>query len=612
MAKDKKSKVQEAKETVDKKQKEANIENDITKLPNGKGSKSTGSGTTTSSTKATGGFIPSGTKPSGSSTPTVSPEQQAVVDAIGSFEKELEAERKDTEAYNQQKAEEKGFDTKKGRSEAYQSLSTVKKEKDRAKENLDKVISENETISKNKAIGDTYKNALKANKKAKKEANKIYDNHSKDLSAQEKELEGKTKGLDRTNVEGELAETNGELETYLKMAKEDLSKNVEGFNDSEWLARFDDLSKRETELTEKRDVLLQQLKDLDSLDKIKGELADWKEQQKAFTADNLNVLMEWANTTGTDDDKARASTIKSLMDVISKADEDGVITDEELDGIEKIGNECDRLIKEEMENNPEIRAAQDAYDSADAKFSYFLFDQIKSIAVLLVGLSVGNAQMVYSALDNFNKQIADAEAGYNTDTIKAFSNNNVKNITGQSDAEYIVTTEILPELKKQKAFQDLSEREKEVSVRALEKAFEEYRRYATKGGGDDFRAWFTAQTANGNGSGWASVITTLIQAGALNWDAIIKAFGSGSQQPKPKGGPVSFNLGTQGATNELMASILKNQSDEITSKQSTPQVTRDKQNTVVNSLASKIPQQPSAPQNGPVQARSNSRWNAIG
>lgn len=614
----KKDKVEQAKEAVDKKQKEAALDNDITAMPglgggSGKGNNASSSTQPTGNKTGTTGGSTGGNK-------SVSKEQQNVIDAISNFEKELEQERKDTEAYNQRKAEENDFDTKKGRSEYYQSLETIGKEKDRAEDRLNKAIDNNSIIGENKALKAMYQNALKSNKKTGKEAGKILESQQKEynsklgeLSGKEKELLEKANGLDRTNIEGELAETNSQLEHYLVLAREDLAKNEEGLVGDAWIEKLDELNQREAELTEKRDTLLKQLNDLDSLDAVQGEISDLKEQQKAFTSDNIDVLLEWADKSGTDDDKARAATIRGLRDAIYKADEDGFINDEEKEQLNALIKNCDKLIKEEMESDPDINDAQNAYDSAKAKYSYFLFDQIKAIAVLMIGLSQGNASMIYSALDNFNKSIADAESKYNTDTIAALSSNNIKNITEQSDAEYVVTTEIVPELKKQKAFQDLSAREKEISVRALENAFEEYRRYAKNGGGDDFRAWFTAQTANGNSSGWASVITTLIQAGALNWDAIIKAFGGGTTpQPKTKGGPVSFNLGTQGQTNEAMQNILKSLSDEAVAKSSTPQVTKDKQATVVNSLASKIPQQPSAPQNGPVQARSNSRWNAIG
>ena len=602
MAKDKKT----AQDIVDKQQKDTNLEHDVTTLPglSGKGSASTGgkassntsSGNGTSGNGKTVGTNNSGKGSSGSSGnsgSTVSNEKTPVSDAIDKFEKELIQDRKDTEAYNERKADENDFDTKKGRSEYYQSLETIKKEKDRAKEKLDEAIGNNSIVGDNKALRETYKNALKAGKKAGKETDKLlkseesqYNDTVAPLKKQQKDLEGKTKGLDRTNIEGELAETNGELNTYLVMAKEDLRKNVEGLDDQAWLQKFDELEQREKELNEKRDILINQLKDFESLDQLNGEIGELAEQQKAFTSDNVDVLLNWAETSGSDDDKARAATIRSLQDAIFKADEDGIINEEERKQINELIKNCDKIISKEMEADPAIKDAQDAYDSAKAKFSYYLFDQIKSIAVLLIGLSQGNAQMVYSALDNFNKSIAEAESKYNTDTIAAFSNNNVKNLTGDADAEYIVRTQVLPELKKQDAFMNLSEKEKEISVRALEKAFEEYRRYASNGGGDDFRVWFTAQTANG-GSGWASVISSLIQAGALNWDSIVKAFGS-TQTPTPsKKSPVSFNLGTQGQTNDLMASILKSQSDEITAKQSTPQVAKDKQNTVNQVLASR-------------------------
>lgn len=613
--------VEESKERVDKQQEEAKLDNDIYSLNTlNKGGNGGTSTTTTKSNGGTSSGSSSGTKGGSTASSGTTPEQKAVLDAIGKFEQELEIEKEEADKYNQENAEKYGFNTKNGNSEYYQDFSTIKRDKDDAEKELEKAKSNNKVISENRLLKDMYSNALKAGKQSEKEVEKVlksqnkeYKSKEKELTKQQKEAQKKADGLHLENIDGELDANNWTL-SVLQKAKEDLEKTNEGAPSPDFQAKMEDIARQEAELTEKNNVLLGQLKDLESLDSVSKELEELKEQQKAYTSENIDVLLEWAEKSGSDNDKARAATIKSLRDTILKADEDGIISEDEAVQLKDLMKQCDDLIEAEEKSDKNIVEAQNTYDSARAKFSYFLFDQIKAIAAFIVGLSVGSPQMVYSALDMFNQKIANAEAKYRTDTIEAFSNNNIKNLTGKSDAEYVIRKEIVPELKKQKAFQDLSEREKEISVRALEKAFEEYRRYANKGGGDDFRAWFTSQTATGNGSGWASVITTLIQAGALNWDAIMKAFGSNnnSSQPKTKGGPVSFNLGTQGQTNELMQKLLQSQSDELASKHSTPQVSRDKQGTVINSLASKIPQQPAAPQNGPVQARNNSRWNAIG
>ena len=540
---------------------------------------------------------------------------------MDNFKNELKDSRETTRAYNKAKAEENNFDTTKGRSEYYQDLSTIKKEKDRAEEALEKAKNNSKIYTENKALKDVYQNALKSDKKAKKETEKLVKSGSKVLSNKEKELNkelegfGDAKDLDRTNIEGELAEVNGHLNVFLTQAKEDLAKNVDGLENPEWMQRFDDLSKQEAELIEKRSALLEQLGQLDNIDEdrltqLKGEINDVKEQQKSLTSDNLDVLMSWVDKNGSEDDKARAATIKGLMDAVKKADEDGVLTEDEAAQITQLGKECDRLIKEEMENNPEIRDAQDTYDSTKAKFSYFLFDQIKSIAVLLVGLSTGNASMIYSALDNFNKQISDAEAKYNTDTISALSNNNVKDIMGQADAQY-VREQLVPELEKQKAYMQLDQEQKANSIIALEKAFEEFRRYVNRGGNEDFRAWFTAQTQSGNASGWAAVVMQLISAGALNWDIVNKVFSGGTSNGNnglgdtiingaKKKDPISFNIDTKGRTNKLMQNILKAGNDELIGKISTPAAAKDKQNTVNNVLASKLNAR-GAPQGQPLQ-----------
>lgn len=594
MAKNKKTNVEQAKEVVNNQQKEARLENDITKLPSGKGGQGSGSG---SSSGGNGGKKVVGVTPTnGSQTESREYIDPSLSAALDSFKKELKENGEITANYNKVKAEGYGVNTENGNSQFYQSLSTIKKEKDEAEEELEKAKSDNKTLSENRLLKDSYEKALKAGKKSDKEVNKLYKSKEKGLKKQEKQLAKDTKGLYRENIEGELDETNKGL-VDIDVAKLELEKSDEWISNTEnpeLQERMKSLSEQQMELTNKRTQLLGQLESLDSLDSVRNELEELKEQQKVLTSSNIDALVEWANTSGTDDDKARAATIKGLRDSILKADEDGQITEEEANGIKALMEKCDDLIENEEKTDKNIIDAQKKYDSAKAKFSYYLFDQIKSIAAFLVGLSVGSPQMVYSALDMFNKQIADSEANYRTNTIAAFSNNNIKAITGKSDAQYTME-QLLPELEKQKAFMQLDQEQKANSVIALEKAFEEFRRYVNRGGNEDFRAWFTAQTQSGNASGWAAVVMQLISAGALNWDIINKVFNGGGGSSgvgdaiingTKKKGPVSLN--TKGRTNQIMQNILQSANDELIGKMSTPAATRDKQATVNNVLASKV------------------------
>ena len=127
MAKDKKSKVQEAKDAVDKLRTEANMENDITKLPPlGGGKKSEGS-TSAETTSASGNKKTDGVKPSGktsgsdsksngntsggSSTPKST---SAIRAAIDSFITSKDDNAKAVDQYNKDKAEQLGIDSDRG------------------------------------------------------------------------------------------------------------------------------------------------------------------------------------------------------------------------------------------------------------------------------------------------------------------------------------------------------------------------------------------------------------------------------------------------------------------------------------------------------------------
>ena len=72
----------------------------------------------------------------------------------------------------------------------------------------------------------------------------------------------------------------------------------------------------------------------------------------------------------------------------------------------------DDIGKNERSLDPNITDAEERLENAKARRGYFIMDQIKSWIVFIMSMETGNPQMAYSALEMFNKKIADSEAGY--------------------------------------------------------------------------------------------------------------------------------------------------------------------------------------------------------
>ena len=613
MAKNK-NKTEEAKETVKKEQVEARIENDITKLPekgNGSSNKGVSNGGNNGGKKKPTTVMPT----SGSNTldRVTKSANESIAEKLQDFRNELNENQKVIDTKNKDEAARRGIDDK-GDSQYYLSLKTLRDEKNQAEEELDEAIKNNKTISENKSLKDTYQKALNANKNVQKEIKKQDKAFGKRLKGLEKEkakLEKDYKGKSAEELEMSLKEANEEI-AGSQYALQEFQKSKEwtdNVGDPTLQKKMKDLAEQQAQATQKRDELLSQFRTAEEFEanigKINDQIYELKDQQLMLTSDGINNFLEWAEQSGTDDDKAKAKILRSLQDDILKADEDGTITDEEKENILQLMQGCEDAIKNEKNSDPTVVAAQKKYDSARNKYMYYLFDQIKSIAVLLVGLSTGSAQMIYSALDNFNKQIADEEAAFKTDTIRAFSNNNVKGITGQSDSQYIMETQVLPELKKNQIFKQMSSEDQALVVEQFEKAFKEYKRFMDNEGGLDFAAWFNRQTAKGND--WASIINSLIEFGALNQDSLNSLFdsfikGSSNGGNANNGNKKTSMLNLPGKTNSIIQNVLSSTAEqEVADAQENVDRLRSMQSDVVNALAQRTQPKGPIPQGKPVE-----------
>lgn len=502
-------------------------------------------------------------------------------DIIGNHKETVESYSADTNKKTSLLGKQKNFDTNKGRTQdGYIGFASLNRDKKRAKRELEKAELGNERLQQYLDIKSQYEDAVK-----QLEQNKNNGASYQELDGQLAELNGAIAGCDAAIAE-------------IKQSEE----WINGTDNPELKQKLQAISDNQAQLSAERQIIFEQIKKQEPYEELMLKVVNLAQRQLEVTKEGISALGQWTAEGGYNKDaQYKLKIAEAMTSKIDKIFEDGQISEEEQNKLGEIFDGIDTLIEEERDSDPAIREAQDEYDSAKSKFSYYLFDQIKSLLVLLVGLSTGNAQMVYSAMDMYNKKIADAEAEYTTDEIKAFSNNNMKEITGSADAQYSME-QILPALEQNKVFKQLDANDKAMAVEALYQAFQEYKNYSNE---MDFAAWFTTQ--QDNGSGWAGVIKTLIQAGALNADTLGTMFKNMFTSQSNDGG-VSYNLDTKGKTDSIIDSVLKGMESENAMAQVDPKVIRDKQGTVQNVLASRMGGQGAAPQGGGTAQPVNSSW----
>lgn len=493
------------------------------------------------------------------------------------YGKAVEANRKDTNRRTSMLGGQKGFDTERGRTrDGYIGFSTLNRDKKRAKRELEKAELNNERIQQYLEIKRQGEDAVR---------------QLKDTGVSSQELEGQI-----NEIESQIAGCDAAID---EIKKSDVW--AKGTDNPMLKKKLQSIGDSQAKLAVQREALREQLGKQQTYESLVPQIGELAQRQLAVTKEGIEALGQMTREGKYNRDaRYKLKIAESMTKEIDRIFGDGRVSDEEQEKLGKIFNGIDTLIEEERDSDPAVREAQDEYDSAKSKFSYYLFDQIKSLMVLLVGLSTGNAQMVYSAMDTYNRKIADAEAGYTTSEINAFSNNNMKEITGGADAQYGLE-QLLPVLEQNKDFQLLESNEKALVVDALYKAFQRYKEYSGEG---DFATWYATQLENGNG--WAGIVRTLLQTGALNYEKfspmLRKFFGI------PEGPGVSYNIDTKGKTGSIIDSVLKGMESENATAQVDPKVVRDKQGAVQNALASRLGGQGAAPQGGGTAQPVNSSW----
>lgn len=535
---------------------------------NGSGSGSNNSNSGTGNGNGNGG----GSKTGGSSTSTS--EKKVSAD----WEKKADAKQAVADKHTEEQSSKKGIDAERGKNEVnYISLGTLKRDKDNAELAYDRAVDENKR----------YQELMDSRKKAKGLAKAI--------------TSGLKKGYDQPKYTQEDVEK----------AKQDAAGYFSSFDGLGWTENDKDFQKQKQAVQKQVADMEENVKRGEEFKNTLNDFQDLMAKQGKLLGWQIDEYGKWAEKGGTPDNKYQAEAAMGLFAKLNQIYEDGQITEDEVNDIESIYKSIDTLAEEELRADQKVQDAKERYDSASAKYSYYLFDQIRAWAIFAIGLSTGNAQMVYSAMDQFNKRIADSEASFAENRMNAFSNNDVKETTGDSDVAYAMKM-IAPEIEKAIADGHLEANKKAWAMEGLEQAFEEYQRYTSTPGHGDFAAWYTMQEANGND--WFSIVKALVGAGALNWDSLRAWFTGGKEAPKPNGKDTGMNtqqapdlngiLGNGGKFTEMAKGVMDNakkQSEET-------KIARDKASVVGNALASRMGGQASAPQGTGNAAPVNTSW----
>ena len=552
-----------------------------------------GSGTGSGSGTGTGGSgtgSGTGTKYDPSSTKNLA--ENIMNNAISGYNDTVKGNAAKVLSKTEKDAQKRQFDTKKGHTgDRYIDFGTLNKEKKLAERGLREAEAANPRLQEYKDKLEQY-NLL--SDKIKKGAK---DGSGEILPEEEK------KKLQAVN------ERITFLESSIYSMANPLMKDAP-FSNPEDEKKWNKLNDELADLSGQKAVIQDRINRGESFQELVKPLIGFTQDFRKLLGAEIDEFGKWSIKDGSDVNRYQSEVAKGIYTKIDQILEDGKVTPEEARAIGNLNKEIGKLIDEERMKDPEIMDAEDRVKSASAKQGYFLFDQIKAWAVLLVGLSQGNASMVYSAMDMFNKKIADAEAGYTADEIKAFSNNNVKDITGSADAQYDLE-QLRAELEKNKTFKEMSEADKVIAVNQLKLAFDAYQSYVKGGGKEDFAVWFSTQQENGNG--WGGLINKLISAGALNSDVIKNLiFPDTTEKPtsttKPKNGKdIGYNLNMSGNTQKLAQNILGAVKTEAKKGQQTKKL-RDVQNTVNTAVASRMGGQGASPQGVGNAAPVNTSW----
>ena len=190
-----------------------------------------------------------------------------------------------------------------------------------------------------------------------------------------------------------------------------------------------------------------------------------------------------------------------------------LLNDENIGKVMDTMKKLDDIVKHQDNYDADSRYARDARLSAYNKFMFDLFDRMKSDFVFIAAMESGRPEVVRSALDDFNYRLEMAENKRQTDKFGAYTENRLRDITGNNIAEFKKITEVEPALAQLEGQIDLESRKGRAQMKSLIDAWKAYQeQMSTLQEADkvSFANWIRQNMNAGNGSVAAQIINALL------------------------------------------------------------------------------------------------------
>ena len=345
------------------------------------------------------------------------------------------------------------------------------------------------------------------------------------------------------------------------------------------------------------------------------EIQDNLKNRLNIASGELSNIAETVNSTGNKDFIEALNNINAAIEMFNQQG----LNIQDPKTAKQLGAFVDRLddiIKHQDKYDLDTRYANDMKSSAVNRLLFDIFDEVKTAFVFIAAIESGNPQLIRSSIDVYNNKIQQAEADYKVGQIKGLEENKVRELTGQSIADFFTTSQAKPQLDmlREQLHIQTAEQEQEL-MKGLEKSFEEFNRYknANPGKATDFSAWVLDRSNKGN------PLSMLISASLQNPDAVksilqglYSAFTNMGKTNSDRNEKTDIiSLGSKGKSDKWIDNALSKanakkaekteeaENNEEETPQLDPALMLDMQNTVSQALASRAaPPQAGAPQAG--------------
>lgn len=466
-------------------------------------------------------------------------------------------------------------------------------------------------------------------KKYEEALNKLQSDFDKSVSKADKLIIKSTiAGIknDKNKIDGQIQDLKNQL------SEEDKKNYLEAFSEEQRI-KFDELNASKAELDEKLGYMMKTLKgDIDlfsdvNADPTKRDAALQNLQkyvpdvlqnlQNRINVSNgkLETMRDTINNSGNKDFIEAFNNIEAAINMFNQQGLD--IQDPKT--MQELGSFVDRLdniIKHQDKYDLDTRYANDMKSSAVNRLLFDIFDEVKSAFVFIAAIESGNPQLIRSSIDVYNNKLQQAEADYKVGQVKGLEENKVRELTGQSIADFFTTSQAKPQLDmlREQLHIQTAEQESEL-MKGLERSFEEFNKYkaANPEKATDFSAWVLDRSNKGN------PLSMLISASLQNPDAVksilqglYSAFTNMGKTNSDRNEKTDIiSLGSKGKSSKWIDNALSKANAKKTEKTEEaenneeetppldPALMLDMQNTVSQALASKsAPPQAGAPQAG--------------